>query len=99
MKKIFVTGFVILALFSVAVNAQDNIEKKKIEFLISSVENLSRPIFVSKKTHMNTGIVIVGMMGGLLSIGFSGLILGPLILSYILLMFDIYKNEFLGKKE
>jgi hypothetical protein len=29
-----------LALFSGMVNAQDNIEKKKIEFQISSVENL-----------------------------------------------------------
>lgn len=67
--------------------------------IITAVEHLSRPIIVSKKTQMNTGIVIVGMMGGLLSIGFSGLIIGPLILSYILLMFDIYKKEFMDKKE
>jgi hypothetical protein len=40
MKSILVTSFVILALFSGVVNAQDNIEKKKIEYLISSVENL-----------------------------------------------------------
>jgi len=33
-----VTAFVILALFSGVLSAQDNIEKKKIEFLISSVE-------------------------------------------------------------
>jgi hypothetical protein len=39
MGKILVTVFVILALFSGAVSAQENIEKKKIEFLISSVEN------------------------------------------------------------
>jgi hypothetical protein len=38
MKKILVSAFVILALFSGVVSAQDNIEKKKIEFLISSVE-------------------------------------------------------------
>lgn len=67
--------------------------------IITAVEHLSRPIFVSKKIHMNTGIVIIGMMGGLLSIGFSGLIIGPLVLSYILLMFDIYKNEIMTKKE
>ena len=46
MKKILIAAFVILALFSVAVNAQDNIEKKKIEFLISSVENLKGAIFI-----------------------------------------------------
>ena len=41
-----VTAFVILALFSGAVSAQDNIEKKKIEFLISSVENLKGAKFI-----------------------------------------------------
>jgi len=46
MKKILVVAFVILALFSGAVSAQDNIEKKKIEFLISSVENLKGAIFI-----------------------------------------------------
>ena len=46
MKNILVTAFVILALFSGAASAQDNIEKKKIEFLISSVENLKEAKFI-----------------------------------------------------
>ena len=46
MKNILITAFVILALFSGAVSAQDNIEKKKIEFLISSVENLNGAKFI-----------------------------------------------------
>lgn len=47
MKNIVVTAFVILALFSgAAVSAQDTIEKKKIEFLISSVENFKGAKFI-----------------------------------------------------
>jgi hypothetical protein len=46
MKSILVTACVILALFSGAVNAQDNMERKKIEFLISSVENLKGAKFI-----------------------------------------------------
>jgi hypothetical protein len=46
MKNIMVTAFVIMALFSGTLNAQDNIEKKKIEFLISSVENLKGAKFI-----------------------------------------------------
>jgi len=46
MKNILVTVFVILVLFSGIVSAQDNIEKKKIEFLISSVENLQGTKFI-----------------------------------------------------
>jgi hypothetical protein len=46
MKKILIAVFVILAIFSGALSAQDNIEKKKIEFLISSVENLKGAVFI-----------------------------------------------------
>jgi hypothetical protein len=46
MKSILVTSFVVLPIFSGAVFAQDNIEKKKIEFLISSVENLKGVKFI-----------------------------------------------------
>jgi hypothetical protein len=46
MKNILVTGFIILVLFSGVINAQENIEKKQIEFLISSVENLKGAKFI-----------------------------------------------------
>ena len=55
MKKKLVTAFVILALFSGAVSAQDNIEKKKIEFLISSIENSKGVIFVRNGIDYNDG--------------------------------------------
>ena len=46
MKKILVALFVILALFSVTASAQDAVEIKKIDYLISSVENLKGITFV-----------------------------------------------------
>ena len=67
--------------------------------IISAVEHLSRPIFISKKTEINTGIIITSMMGGLIAIGFSGIIIGPLVISYIILVFDIYKEKYADKKE
>ena len=53
MKNIFVTAFVILALISVVVNAQDNIERKKIDFLISSVENIKEAKFIRNGAEYN----------------------------------------------
>jgi hypothetical protein len=53
MKKILVTAFVILALFSGVVSAQDSIEKKKIEFLISSVENSKGVKFIRNGSEYN----------------------------------------------
>jgi len=53
MKKILVAAFVILALFSGTLIAQDNTEKKKIEFLISSVENLKGSTFIRNGSEYN----------------------------------------------
>ena len=55
MKKILVAAFVILALFCGAVSAQDNIEKKKIEFLLSSLENLKGAIFIRNGSEYDDG--------------------------------------------
>ena len=51
MKSILVTSFVVLALFSGVVKAQDNIEKKKIDFLISSIENIKGAKFIRNGTE------------------------------------------------
>ena len=51
MKSILVTSFVILAIFSGVAKAQDNIEKKKIDFLLSSVENMKGAKFIRNGTE------------------------------------------------
>jgi hypothetical protein len=55
MKKILIAAFVILAIFSVAVSARDNIEKKKIEFLLSSIENLKGAKFIRNGSEYDDG--------------------------------------------
>ncbi len=51
MKSILVASLVILALFSGMLNAQENIEKNKIEFLVSSMENLKGAKFIRNGTE------------------------------------------------
>lgn len=60
---------------------------------ISLIDNIIRPFIVSKKTKINSAIVLVGMIGGLFVFGMLGLILGPLIIAYLLLLLDSYKNK------
>ncbi|MGA9109601.1 MAG: DUF5329 family protein [Smithella sp.] len=55
MKKILVAAFVILALFPGFLRAQDNIEKKKIELLLSSLENLKGVIFIRNGSEYDDG--------------------------------------------
>jgi predicted PurR-regulated permease PerM len=61
--------------------------------LVSWVDNILRPYIVSRRSNVNSGIVLVGMIGGLLIFGVLGLILGPLILSYLIVLLDAYKNK------
>ena len=51
MKSLWVAAGVALALFSGMVHAQDHLEKKKIEYLISSVEKWKDAKFIRKGTE------------------------------------------------
>ncbi|MFQ5531099.1 MAG: AI-2E family transporter, partial [Candidatus Nanoarchaeia archaeon] len=59
----------------------------------SSIDNLIRPIFVSKRTNVHTAVILIGMIGGLFLFGILGFILGPLILSYLLVILELYRTK------
>lgn len=59
----------------------------------STVDNFIRPIFVSKRTNLNSSLVLIGMIGGLFLFGILGLILGPLILAYLIILLELYRNK------
>lgn len=61
--------------------------------IVSSVDNILRTHFVSRKTNLSQAVVLVGMVGGLLMFGLMGLILGPLILAYFLTILRAYKEN------
>ncbi len=62
-------------------------------FFTSLIDNIIRPMIVSKRTQINIAIIIIGMIGGILVFGIIGLIIGPLILAYVLLVIEIYKKK------
>ncbi len=63
--------------------------------IVSQIDNILRPYIIARKVKISSAIILVGMIGGLISIGILGLILGPLILVYLGLILDAYrKNEF-----
>ena len=66
-------------------------------FLISLIDNFIRLIIVSRKTQINQGIVMIGMIGGIFVFGVIGLIIGPLILAYVLLVLELYRKHTLGE--
>ncbi len=57
------------------------------------IDNILKPIFVSHRTSMPASIVLFGMIGGFFFFGILGFILGPLILAYLLIILEIYRNK------
>ena len=64
---------------------------------VSSIDNLLRPMIISKKTNLPTSIALIGIIGGIYAFGIIGLILGPLILAYVLIIIDFYRQGKLGE--
>ncbi|MDP4039605.1 MAG: AI-2E family transporter [Candidatus Pacearchaeota archaeon] len=64
--------------------------------LVSSIDNILRPYIVAKKTGTSSVIVLIGMIGGLFVFGIMGIILGPLILSYLVIFLRAYKDKTLS---
>ena len=61
--------------------------------IVSLIDNVLRPFIVSKRTKLNSAIVVIGMIGGFLVFGILGFILGPLIIAYVLLVVEIYRKS------
>src|SRR3989338_945437 len=61
--------------------------------LSSNIDNVLRPIIVSKRAKINTGILLVSTIGGIFFFGILGFILGPLIISYLLVLLEVYRGK------
>ena len=65
--------------------------------IISTIDNLIRPILVGKDTQMHPLMVLFTTLGGILLFGISGFVIGPVIASLFLSFWhmyeEYYKNE------
>jgi predicted PurR-regulated permease PerM len=61
--------------------------------IASNIEHILRPMFISRMTQLHSGIVLIGMIAGLFLFGVLGLIIGPLILAYLIVILDAYREQ------
>lgn len=62
-----------------------------------NVDYLARITLLKKMGDVHPVITILGVLMGLGLFGFIGLIFGPLLVNYIIVLFNIYMNEFINK--
>lgn len=61
--------------------------------LTTPVDTILRPQIVSKRAEMNAAIALIGAIGGTYAFGVVGFLIGPLILAYLILLIELYKNK------
>ena len=59
--------------------------------IVSSIDNVLRPLFISEGSKAHILLVFVGILGGLATWGFLGLFLGPLVLSLAVFFLQMYR--------
>ncbi len=64
---------------------------------VSLIDNFLRPYFLAKKSDLPLAIALIGTIGGIYAFGLIGLVLGPLILAYLMILLDFYKKGKLGE--
>lgn len=59
--------------------------------ILSNIDNLVRPVVVRVRSKVHPLYVILGVVGGVSFLGFSGIIIGPLILVLLQEALDVYR--------
>jgi predicted PurR-regulated permease PerM len=62
--------------------------------VVSIVDNVARPYLLKGGMELHGGIVFFALLGGLAAFGAIGLVLGPLILTFLLTMLSMYEREY-----
>jgi predicted PurR-regulated permease PerM len=57
------------------------------------VDNLLRPIIISRRLMINSLLALLGTIGGLILFGVLGLIIGPLIIAYLVIFLEVYRTK------
>lgn len=62
--------------------------------VISTIDNILKPKLVGKDTQMHPLLILFSTLGGIALFGIAGFIVGPIIISFFIVLWDIYATEF-----
>ncbi|OYR45636.1 AI-2E family transporter [Halorubrum sp. Ea8] len=75
-----VTAGVLLALYGV--------------FVIALVDNYARPIVIDQQAHLNPAVILLGVFGGIYSVGFTGLFVGPIVIGVLAATLETFREDY-----
>jgi predicted PurR-regulated permease PerM len=74
------TAGILLALYGIAI--------------VSLFDNYARPILIDQQAGLNPSIILVGVAGGIYSIGFTGLFVGPIVIGVLAATLETFRTEY-----
>ncbi|PIR54944.1 hypothetical protein COU74_04370 [Candidatus Peregrinibacteria bacterium CG10_big_fil_rev_8_21_14_0_10_36_19] len=63
-------------------------------FAVGSVDNLLRPMFIGGKAHTYSLMTFLVVLGGVVTLGLKGVVIGPLVLIILVSLLHIYEAEY-----
>ena len=64
--------------------------------LVSNIDNFVRPRLGQRLGNINPTVMVLGAFSGLAFFGIVGVMVGPLLLAFFLLLVQVYRQEYLG---
>lgn len=61
--------------------------------LVSTIDNIIRPKLVGSRASIHPFLVLVGALGGLFVVGFTGFVVGPLVLALFVAVLRVYRTH------
>lgn len=67
--------------------------------VVSSIDNIIRPLFISGKAKLHLLVIMLGALGGLLAFGITGVVAGPVVLALVIVFFEASRHEMMLTEE
>lgn len=61
--------------------------------IVSVIDNLLRPALVGREVQMHDVLIMLSVFGGLATFGFTGFVIGPVIMGLFITMWGIFESE------
>jgi len=61
--------------------------------IVSSIDNVIKPRIIAGRTKVHPIIILMGVIGGIALLGFIGALIGPLLLSLLVTIAEIYEKN------
>ncbi|WP_058366200.1 AI-2E family transporter [Haloparvum sedimenti] len=62
--------------------------------VVSLFDNYARPIVIDQRIHINPGVILVGVAGGIYAVGFTGLFVGPIVIGVFVATLETVREDY-----